>query len=149
MRAQHDAIRADTRRSLRSERRDASTESVAWIARSVVAGARGVPLSSRITPTVCSAGGVVSLLSSHRPSRDEKKGGASVSCTVEAAAAFRSARKSFPDDPERIPHRVQPGWFLWRERERGTGRMRDLNRERESNVMCSIRVSDEFLPFRK
>lgn len=44
VRAQHDAIRAGTRRSLRSERRDASAESIAWIARQVIADARGVPL---------------------------------------------------------------------------------------------------------
>ncbi|EZA52327.1 hypothetical protein X777_08997, partial [Ooceraea biroi] len=102
VRAQHDAIRAGTRRSLRSERRDASAESVAWIARSVVAGARGVPLSSRITPT--------GLFRFYRATghHDGKKGGGSVSRTIEAAAAFRSARKSSPDDPERTPRRVQP-----------------------------------------
>lgn len=72
VRAQHDAIRAGTRRSLRSERRDASAESVAWIARLVIAGTRGVPLSSRITLAVCSAEGVVSLLSSCEPPRREE-----------------------------------------------------------------------------
>jgi len=72
VRAQHDAIRAGTRRSLRSERRDASAESVAWIARSVIAGTRGVPLWSRITLAVCSAERVVSLLSSCEPPRREE-----------------------------------------------------------------------------
>lgn len=43
VRAQHDAIRAGTRRSLRSERRDASAESIVRIAQ-VIADARGVPL---------------------------------------------------------------------------------------------------------
>lgn len=43
VRAQHDAIRAGTRRSLRSERRDASAEGIVWIAQ-VIADARGVPL---------------------------------------------------------------------------------------------------------
>lgn len=59
VRAQHDAIRAGTRRSLRSERRDASAEGIARI-RTTGDIARGVPslsLSRRYyEPTVCSDG---------------------------------------------------------------------------------------------
>lgn len=95
VRAQHDAIRAGTRRSLRSERRDASAESVAWIARSVIAGTRGVPLSSRIAPAVCSVPKELFRFYRAASHPEEKKGSApAVSRTVEAAAAFRSARKS-------------------------------------------------------
>lgn len=108
VRAQHDAIRAGTRRSLRSERRDASAESVIWVARSLIAGTRGVPLSSRITLAVCSAEGVVSLLSSCEPPRREegRRGGGiphhrSCSCvSIRPEELFLSLSL---DDPGRTP----------------------------------------------
>jgi len=107
VRAQHDAIRAGTRRSLRSERRDASAESVAWIARSVIAGTRGVPLSSRITLAVCSAEGVVSLLSSCEPPRREegRRGGVPYhrSCSCVSIRPEELSLSLSLDDPGRTP----------------------------------------------
>ena len=115
VRAQHDAIRAGTRRSLRSERRDASAESVAWIARSVIAGTRGVPLSSRITLAVCSAEGVVSLLSSCEPPRREegRRGGVpyhrSCSCVSIRPEELSLSLFGWPRTDSALE---QPGWFL-------------------------------------
>lgn len=91
--------------------------------------------TSRITLTVCSDGKSCFAFIEPQVTPDGKKGGATVSRIVEAAAAFRSARKrSSPDDLGRISRRSNQVGFYGRFREkrgiRESGSQKESERRR-------------------